>query len=624
MPRFQDPDLFGAVAAAAEGVSRSLRRDPASAVLFWGEPPELEVVHKAGVPEDVCRSLTASGGRYLAQAVRREAHPLRVRTDALPAEARGLATALRAHAIPSLAAFPLFGETGIVGCLVVPLEDEAGPPPPGDAWRAACRALGALQVVAGAAAVRTVLAEDRRRPLALCDGVLVIDRWERVVFADGLVREGPAWRRADPFGRPLNALPGGALLSGIHLSRPGALEWEEHLLPPLEGHGVPVAVAALPGRLLDDQLDGSRVILVRDLSADPGAKVDSTGRMLALGLRLSHAVDELSRAMPAGEDERDETSPLVRGFLREARRAPDAVRELLERTMGEECRDVVDLNQALNGVVDRIRPELEMERVRVFGFLRPDLPAVPGDALVVLRWVRTLVNRARDSLRGGGGTLTVRSWSEEGWVCAAISDDGAGAAPQAVSAFEPLFHEIDALGDDELEAIRAMIQHHGGRLQVERRPRVWNRYTVMLPAERRLLKPVQAVAPEAAVRRGENGTLEVLVVDDNGALRSVLRRFLERRGHRVTEATDGDQALGMVSGRAFDRVIVDIHMPGKSGPEFYDSLAEVAPALRGRTFFMTGGFLEEDTERFIEASGRPAIKKPFDLTELARTVEDVG
>jgi len=56
-------------------------------------------------------------------------------------------------------------------------------------------------------------------------------------------------------------------------------------------------------------------------------------------------------------------------------------------------------------------------------------------------------------------------------------------------------------------------------------------------------------------------------------------------------------------------------------PEFYEDLSSVAPAMRDRTIFMTGGFLDSSTEDFIEGTGRPSIKKPFDLVEMARTVE---
>jgi len=149
---------------------------------------------------------------------------------------------------------------------------------------------------------------------------------------------------------------------------------------------------------------------------------------------------------------------------------------------------------------------------------------------------------------------------------------------------------------------------------------VWNRCTLMIPTT-----PARAQAArvtETRVRRDGKGGLSVLVVDDNPALRSVLRRYLERRGHRVTEATDGDDALRVVGGgEPFDRLIVDIQMPGKNGPELFRSLSAVAPDLCGRTLFMTGDLMEASTERFLSESGRPALAKPFNLAELAKKLE---
>jgi hypothetical protein len=60
---------------------------------------------------------------------------------------------------------------------------------------------------------------------------------------------------------------------------------------------------------------------------------------------------------------------------------------------------------------------------------------------------------------------------------------------------------------------------------------------------------------------------------------------------------------------------------GNTGVDFFDDLDGVTPAMRDRTIVMTGGFLESSTEDFIEETGRPSIKKPFDLAEMARTVE---
>ena len=224
----------------------------------------------------------------------------------------------------------------------------------------------------------------------------------------------------------------------------------------------------------------------------------------------------------------------------------------------------------------------------------------------------------------GGGSLTLRTWSEDGWIYAAVSDDGGGRKAAGADAIEPLFQTLqESQGDEaDLAEVREMVEGMGGHLLVESRPGVWTRVTLMLREERRHRDRPRAEGMPAAVsvQRAESG-LSVLVVDDNAALRSVLKRYLERRGHEVTEAVDAEQGLLIVEEQTFDRIIVDIRMPGKDGPEFYEDLHVVAPAMRERTIFMTGGFLESGTEDFIEETGRPSIKKPFDLAEMARTVE---
>jgi hypothetical protein len=59
----------------------------------------------------------------------------------------------------------------------------------------------------------------------------------------------------------------------------------------------------------------------------------------------------------------------------------------------------------------------------------------------------------------------------------------------------------------------------------------------------------------------------------------------------------------------------------KDGTEFFEGLEAVAPIMKDRTIFMTGGFVESRVEDFIVGSGRPSVRKPFDLQELAKTVE---
>ena len=172
--------------------------------------------------------------------------------------------------------------------------------------------------------------------------------------------------------------------------------------------------------------------------------------------------------------------------------------------------------------------------------------------------------------------------------------------------------------------MRELVEALGGRVQVESRPGVWTRMIVMLPEERRAPGPGDTglgLPPAVSVRSDGRGELEVLIVDDNAALRSVLKRYLERRGHVVTEACDGEEGLVLVKAREFDRLIVDIQMPRRDGSEFYKELEQVAPHMTERTIFITGGTFGGSHEEFIKGTGRPSISKPFDLIALAKTVE---
>jgi CheY-like chemotaxis protein len=214
----------------------------------------------------------------------------------------------------------------------------------------------------------------------------------------------------------------------------------------------------------------------------------------------------------------------------------------------------------------------------------------------------------------------MRSWADDTWVYVTVSDDGAGREAAAWPIGKPLFDTPDDFQDTALDSVRETISRGGGRVMVESRPKVWTRVTVMVRQERRRTSRSE---PTVAGTSGESErpSLCVLVIDDNAALRSVLRRYLERRGHAVTEAADGEEGLRVVQGRAFDRVIVDVQMPIKDGPEFYNGLQAVRPDLQARTIFMTGGFLSSQAETVIDESGCPSVRKPFDLVEMAKTIE---
>lgn len=111
----------------------------------------------------------------------------------------------------------------------------------------------------------------------------------------------------------------------------------------------------------------------------------------------------------------------------------------------------------------------------------------------------------------------------------------------------------------------------------------------------------------------------VLVVDDEPEIRSTLRRFLERYGHRVETVGSVPDALERLVNASYDVVITDLRMPGTSG---LDLLAEVHSHSPGtRTILMSGRADAADAAVAIERGVDRLLLKPFDLDELRSGVE---
>ncbi|MGQ9888692.1 MAG: response regulator transcription factor [Aggregatilineales bacterium] len=74
-----------------------------------------------------------------------------------------------------------------------------------------------------------------------------------------------------------------------------------------------------------------------------------------------------------------------------------------------------------------------------------------------------------------------------------------------------------------------------------------------------------------------NENANVLVVDDEGAIRYSVSKTLQRVGYNVSEAASGEEALEIMKKQYFDVVLTDIRMPGLTGVELLRRIKEVAP-----------------------------------------------
>jgi CheY-like chemotaxis protein len=107
----------------------------------------------------------------------------------------------------------------------------------------------------------------------------------------------------------------------------------------------------------------------------------------------------------------------------------------------------------------------------------------------------------------------------------------------------------------------------------------------------------------------------VLLVDDEGAVRSALRKVFERGGLSVREAQSGRDALEtLADDPSISAVVSDFIMPELDGIDFYDALVARSPHLRNRVVFLTGAARDPTVHRPLEDRGVPLINKLEDLS----------
>jgi two-component system response regulator MprA len=124
--------------------------------------------------------------------------------------------------------------------------------------------------------------------------------------------------------------------------------------------------------------------------------------------------------------------------------------------------------------------------------------------------------------------------------------------------------------------------------------------------------------------------MNVLVVDDDYAIRESLDRSLRANGYDVQLANDGTEALRALEGAPYDAVVLDVLMPGRSGIDVCYTLR--AAGNRVPILILTARDTVSDRVAGLEAGADDYLVKPFALEELIarlralvrRTTADAG
>ena len=334
-------------------------------------------------------------------------------------------------------------------------------------------------------------------------------------------------------------------------------------------------------------------------------------------------------------DERDATRQQLFDVIQSsAERATHMVQQVLSFARGAEGhRTRVDPGQVVRDTAALLGETLPRQ-IRIETDIAPDVGTLVADATQLHQVIVNLCVNARDAMPHGGVLrLVVSHVPAGGWirltgdaggdaVRIVVEDTGTGIAPEVIDRiFDPFFSTKPTgrgtgLG---LSTSLGIVRSHGGRLDVSSTPGQGSRFEVYLPVASDVVPPVVPSTTEASAARG-HGT--VLLIDDEGDLRLMARRVLERSGYRVIEAANGEEALALFDRHRDDVTVVltDMMMPGIDGAGVVRGLRARAAAVP--VVGMSGIGRSERLTDVDNARITHFLDKPFTPEALRRAVQE--
>jgi two-component system CheB/CheR fusion protein len=221
------------------------------------------------------------------------------------------------------------------------------------------------------------------------------------------------------------------------------------------------------------------------------------------------------------------------------------------------------------------------------------------------------------------GRITLSIAAEGDVAMVRVADTGAGMTQDVVArVFEPFVQAHQTLDRARgglglgLTLVKRLVELHGGSVAAHSPgPGHGTEILVRLPLTDARREP-EVVPPSEA----GGSPRRVLVVDDNGDMRTTLRMLLRIGGHHVDEAVDGVEALEMLLRLRPDVAFIDLGLPGRDGYELAQAVRRAPGGDSLHLVALTGYGQPRDRRRALEVGFNVYLVKPVSLDELERVL----
>ena len=329
------------------------------------------------------------------------------------------------------------------------------------------------------------------------------------------------------------------------------------------------------------------------------------------------------------EKTRDSLSQIVKaGF-----RARDLVSQLLAFSRKQTLEyKPVDLNSTIMGFEKFLRHTIR-EDIEFKILLGPSVRTIEADTGQIEQVIMNLVVNAQDAMPDGG-QLTIETgeafldkdysarhagFQPGEYVFLAVSDTGEGMdAETREKIFDPFFSTKGEHGTGlGLATVYGIVTQHGGDIWTYSEPGHGTTFKVYLPIPKDIKAAAEAVKKSITNLHGDEN---ILLVEDNEQVRTLVLTVLQEYGYQVIEASSGEDALNVMDSHdgQLDLLLTDVVMPGLNGRELYEIVVKRHPDIK--VLFMSGYTDNVIAHRGVLNEGIVFLQKPFTAQGLALKV----
>lgn len=245
-----------------------------------------------------------------------------------------------------------------------------------------------------------------------------------------------------------------------------------------------------------------------------------------------------------------------------------------------------------------------------------------GDSARIRQILINLLSNAFKFTEEGGVTLKIKRVLDQ--LQFVVTDTGIGVAPENLNKLFNQFEQIDqtitkkfggtGLG---LAISQSLAEMMSGEIRANSRYGEGSEFTLSIPYEQSEIHEVKREKAKQPLSKKYTG--RVLVVEDTPTLQALVKMLLEKLGLDVELANDGVEATEMCNSRAYDLILMDMHMPRMGGIEATERIkgqSKEVPIVA-----LTANVTAAHRQEFLSAGADGFLEKPINTTLLHEILE---